>query len=660
MRVLTWDIETDGLPAWEGKLLCVSWKLDDGGVACATGWDDILVQHLEDPTVVKASFTKYDPRYAVLQGIDVQGPIHDIQVMAWVLNENQMLSLDAVAKRYLSLTMDKRIKRREGNPMFLCDDGRLVPLAEAPFEQLLAYNVRDVDAEYDLYVKLKARLEESDWWDYFLTEEVPFTSTLLGMETAGLPVNLLDNEVLRIRVEDETAVLASELLAEAKLPSSFNLNSGDMLAAYLYNPVFELRDALPLEDAVARDCAKAWLNEPEMHEAAGPCSACADGGPWPPNFTPGKVGRNYVHGLWTLKGRGIRPTEQTDSGSRWSTSTPVLKSNFAAAQDPWVQKLLEYRKREKALTTYLRKFPVLARPGVPPRLYGRFNQTGTKTGRLSSSEPNLQNIPAHGDLGDAIRGLFQGDLVVGDYSQLEPRLMAHFSMDPVLVDVYTTGKDIYLTTANAIFGGDFDKDSRERGIAKTLVLAMGYGAGPAKVAQILTVNGFPTAEDMAKGYLRELTGLYNVFFAWRDEVIRRVKQTGYVTTLGGRHRRLRAAFADRRNWKLVGYGERQAVNAVVQGSAGDVVRRVMVSQDWKDYGLKLLAQVHDELVWEVEPGFEANVAWLADVGVNDHGFKLNVPLVFEPMLCNSWADKGHGIVLPDDLVEETTGYEEEM
>jgi DNA polymerase-1 len=307
-------------------------------------------------------------------------------------------------------------------------------------------------------------------------------------------------------------------------------------------------------------------------------------------------------------------------------------------------------------------------PLVLPRLYGRFNQTGTKTGRLSSSEPNLQNIPAHGDLGDAIRGLFKGQLVVGDYSQLEPRLMAHFSYDPVLLDVYTTGKDIYLVTAEHIFGGTYDKDSRERGISKTLVLAMGYGAGPAKVAQILTVNGFPTDVVVAKDYLRELQQLYSVFFAWRDEVIRRVKVKGYVTTLGGRHRRLKAAFQDRRNWKLVGYGERQAVNAIVQGSAGDIVRRVMVAQDCGEWdSLRLLAQVHDELVWESpalhsatpeeQAGTLAGLQQLAEAG---HGFKLHVPLVFEPMLCASWADKGHGIVLPEDMVEETTGYQEDL
>jgi DNA polymerase-1 len=265
--------------------------------------------------------------------------------------------------------------------------------------------------------------------------------------------------------------------------------------------------------------------------------------------------------------------------------------------------------------------------------------------------------------------------------------MAHFSEDPLLLQVYREGHDIYQVTAQGIFGRAVEKDSSERGIAKTLVLAMGYGAGPGKVAQILTVNGFPTHEQTARGYLNELQSLYATFFNWREAVIARVKQKGYVTTLGGRHRRLKAAFEDRRNWKNVGYGERQAVNAVVQGSAGDIVRRVMVS--WRTRGDKcfrggfdLLAQVHDELVWEANSHFFDDelgrlrrfeddggsdhgwnnpiyLDWLRDSAENDHRFKLAVPLVFEPHFGQSWFAAKEGIDLPEDLNEESTGYEED-
>lgn len=654
------DIETDGRVPQKGRLLCVGWCVvgEESHVDGSVG--PRLQAMLADPERPVVSMTKYDPRWLRLQGWEVTGPYYDLQVMAWVLNENQTLSLDKLAQRYLGLKMDKRLNRSNGVLYFKCDDGRKVAMtdihedAEA-FAQMVEYCRRDVEAEAQLFNTLWASLESTAWLDYFLAEEVPFTETLLGMECSGLPVNLEDSEALRARLEVEADASRAALLRDASLPPGFNVNSGDQLAKYLYQQVFALQDKLPI-DAALDGALKSIPRAERVDYVNGP------EGMLPPRFTAEKVGRLYVEGVWTLPGRGLTPTEKTESGSRWSTSSPVLKSNLRAMQDEWVVQLLGYRKVEKVLTTYLRRFPELASDG---RLYGRFNQTGTKTGRLSSSEPNLQNIPSHGPLGEAVRGLFQGDLVVGDYSQLEPRLMAHFSCDPLLVDVYTTGKDIYLETARGIFGrDDLTHESTERGIAKTLVLAMGYGAGPFKVAQILTVNGFPTTEDQAKGYLRELQSLYATFFSWREAVISRVKQRGYVTTLGGRHRRLKAAFADRRNFKNIGYGSRQAVNAVVQGSAGDIVRAAMIATVREFPHLTLMAQVHDELVWEA-PSWGDSIDWdvtLAEVrhtAETAHAFDLRVPLVFEPHRGTSWFAAKEGIELPEDMNEESDGYEEE-
>jgi len=358
--------------------------------------------------------------------------------------------------------------------------------------------------------------------------------------------------------------------------------------------------------------------------------------------------------VWTVKGRGLSPTPNSEKKNRPSTSSPLLLVH--CSHDTWVLDLIRWRKKEKVLNTYLSKFPVLSHEG---RLYGRFNQTGTKTGRLSSSGPNLQNVPAHGDLGPRVRALFRGNLVVGDYSQLEPRLMAHFSGDPVLLDTYRTGKDIYLVTAEGIFGRKFEKDDPERQVCKTLILALGYGAGPDKLAQILTINGHPTDSETAVGYLRELGRLYRRFFDWKEAVVASVHDKGYVKTLAGRHRRLRRAFKDRTNWRAIGYGERQAVNAIIQGSAGDIVRRAMLRMA-DTTALNLLAQVHDELVWDYDP---------ADFGMGPPdgmflsqvkkaceeytGFDLRVPLIFEPFVVNSWAEKGGvTIELPDDDEEE--------
>lgn len=693
------DIETDGRPPQTGQLLCVGWQLadEDQTTVCAPprvgdeGEYDLewlaLGAMLADPERPIVSMTKYDARYLRLQGWEVTGPYYDLQAMAWVLNENQTLSLDALARRYLGLQMDKRLRRSSGVLVFKCDDGRPVPMegiAEDPvaFAQMAAYCGRDVEAETRLFNTLWETLETTAWLDYFLEEEAPFTATLLDMECSGLPVNLVDSEALRARLEVEAEDARHSLLSSASLPPGTNVDSPTQLSAYLYGQVFELWAYLDW-GAEAVECLKSCL--------AGEHEDCDEAfylpgydgvhivDLLPDRFSIDSVGRTKVNGRYTMKGRNLPPTIKTPKGDRWSSSSPALRANLSAMQDPWVVELLRYRQVQKVLTTYLRRFPEQAQGGatrllevqpdgsgpaserVLPRLYGRFNQTGTKTGRLSSSEPNLQNIPARGDLGESVRGLFQGDLVVGDYSQLEPRLLAHYSQDPVLLDVYRSGKDIYNVTGSAIFGVQVEKGMRERDISKVVFLGDQYGMGDTKLAATLTMNGFPTLPPEAKAYQQELHGLYAIAEAWKDGVRRAVKQKGYVVTIGGRHRRLKAAFVDRRNWKNVGYGERQAVNAIIQGSAGDVVRRVMVRGLWQ-HEQTLLAQVHDELVWQWAadyPPSEHQLKYIQHVGETAHGFDLSLPLVFEPHFGHSWFSAKEGTIeLPDDTVEETEGYEE--
>jgi DNA polymerase-1 len=354
----------------------------------------------------------------------------------------------------------------------------------------------------------------------------------------------------------------------------------------------------------------------------------------------------------------------------------------------------EYRKTEKLLTTYLRVFPKIARPAgnpewdqpiwtseqpdgsvrllAPPpwpegakphhRLYGHFNQTGTVTGRLSSSGPNLQNQPSRGARGKAVRNLFRAPeghwLVVADYDQLEMRLMAHFSGDPRLVEVFRTGQDPHEMLAHAIFG-DVDVETQAPGTAcsyrdaaKNLNYAMGYGAGRKKIAQTLCLLGFPTTPEVAGGYLSEMERFYHGLFRWKQRVIAEAKRKGYVKTIGGRRRRLRATFADVANWKLVGYGERQAVNTKVQGSAADILRRAMLRIDREIHELLMIAQVHDELVLETGDARVTRPLWtplmkLQDIGERGHGFDLRVPLIFTPHVGRTWAEAKVG----DDLAE---------
>jgi DNA polymerase-1 len=237
--------------------------------------------------------------------------------------------------------------------------------------------------------------------------------------------------------------------------------------------------------------------------------------------------------------------------------------------------------------------------------------------------------------------------------------MAHFSQDPRMLAAFSPGGsgDVYVDMAVGIFGASTPE---RRNICKVLVLAMGYGAGDKKVGAILTVNGIPTSTEVGADYVTELHGTYPRFFEWREETILAVHKTGYVQTLGGRHRRLKAQFVDRRNWKNVGYGERQAVNAVIQGSAGDIMARDMVAQQSEFPELDLLVQVHDELVNETFDGWAREQEYGEFLAVA-HGFDLSVPLLFEPHVGVSWHEgkEGAPLELPEEYDDSTQDYEEE-
>lgn len=595
------DIEVDGEP-WAGEGLCVGW----GFTAHAAPLPEPVLADLADPCIAKVVWTKFDHRWLRLRGIDVRGPIHDAQVMAWLLDEAQDLSLEVCAKRYLDVGMDKRISPMGGKLYFRTDGGKRVPLGKAPRSQLHAYCERDLEATSRLYVELTRLLREAGLYEYFLDEMVPFTGILADMEARGVPVDIDATKRLSEQLHAEIDHLEGELLAEAGLPEAFNLGSAQQLGKYLYTKgEFELPGAFPLDAPLADS-----------------------------RFHVGRLGRVYAHGAWVLEGRGLKPPGRTECGQP-TVAAPKLRAKYGS--DPWIARLLELKQRQTIVANFLDSFPS---KGARGRLYGRFNQTGTVTGRLSSNGPNLQNIPARTELGRRVRELFRSEpgtvFVHGDYSQLEPRIMAHFSGDQALLEVYRWGNgDVYADMALGIWGASTDE---RRTICKTLVLALSYGAGAAKIAQTLTENGHPTKADEAEAYLAELQERYRTFFGWREYVIAKAGTEGYVPTIGGRKRRVKLGGAWQ-HWKDGGHGERQAVNAVVQGSAADIVARVMVYSAQAVREARLLVQVHDELLWEAdEADGQGTLEALCHIAERGHGFELDVPLEFKPRVVSNWAE----------------------
>jgi len=637
------DVETDGKDPHTGRLLLVGFALNGGQVRVVEeeAFRDVMSDALADPDTVKVSHTLYDAGWFTKRGYEVAGPWHDTRVMAWCVDENSPLDLEYLLKRYCDVTMDKRLGQFAGRVYFRSKPGpeemlwfldqydEWLPEVQQEFKD---YCRRDVEALRSLYKELLQALDAIEGRGYWEEEEVPFTPLLMEMEKNGLPVDLEATASLADELRAQRGVSERKLRSLARLPATFNLGSPDQLCQYLFSRHFRLKDALPMD------------TDPLPSDA---------------EFEVTRLGRLYIHGHWLLRGRGLAPTPPTKrklangemvEGKHPSTATPDLL--YKHPNDPWIRELcLTYRRADKLLTTYLEKFPRIA---VEGRVYGRFNQAGTVTGRLSSSDPNLQNIPVRHEWGTRVRELFVGRFIIGDYDSLEMRLMAHFSRDKEMVRVFAEGLDPHARTAYALFGRHVGHDDVERHIGKTVNYAVGYGAGPGKLAQVLSVEGYATTLSVACDYLKAVQQFYPGFFRWAETMKIRARENGGVNTLSGRRRHLRGAFAEAATWKAMMYGERQAVNSIIQGSAADIIRRGMVAVSRVLPALRPLAQIHDEAIWEYDdvPPHSAlhTIKRLMEEG---HGFTLRVPLVFDPAMCHMWAEKGQETTAIEELEEES-------
>ena len=278
---------------------------------------------------------------------------------------------------------------------------------------------------------------------------------------------------------------------------------------------------------------------------------------------------------------------------------------------PVIGKVLEYRGLKKLLSTYVEALPQLIDP-VTGRIHTTYNQAVASTGRLSSTNPNLQNIPVRDSEGREIRKAFipaPGKIFLSaDYSQIELRLMAHLSGDSAMIADFTSGQDIHSATAAKIFGVPVDEVTREmRSRAKTANFGIIYGISAFGLSERLTI-GRREAKELIDGYFSSYPGVK----AYMDESIRKAREQGYVTTMFGRRRYLPDIHS--RNQVVRGNAERNAINAPLQGSAADIIKIAMVriaSRLGREMPeAKMILQVHDELIFEVDEGMAGELATL--------------------------------------------------
>ncbi|MFM7051612.1 MAG: DNA polymerase I [Planctomycetota bacterium] len=450
---------------------------------------------------------------------------------------------------------------------------------EAPLARAAPYAAEDAEIALALAARLEATVRERGQWAPYAEVEVPLVPVLARMERAGIRVDRDELSMQRRQLEVRLSRLREEIAAAA--PHPFNPDSPKQLAAVLFNA---------------------------------------------PDAEP--------------PGLGLRVVKRSTTGP--STDSEVLEK---LAEDPACtsrlpEQILEYRQFAKLVGTYLKALDEAVLPETG-RIHCSFHQTGTATGRLSSSDPNLQNIPIRTEVGAAIRRAFVADegtvFVSADYSQIELRFLAHFSNDPGLCEAFTRGEDIHRAVAAQVFEVAPDAVSDvQRGAAKMVNFGIVYGITASGLARRLG-PGYTVAraKEIIESYRERFRGID----AFLNGSIEAARRTGHATTITGRWRPIPQIHS--RNPAERAFGERIAVNTVVQGSAADLIKIAMVRLDAalrvRHPKARLLLQIHDELLVEAPAG-EADAVSALLAETMRSAMTLRVPLEVSAATGGRWSD----------------------
>ena len=319
----------------------------------------------------------------------------------------------------------------------------------------------------------------------------------------------------------------------------------------------------------------------------------------------------------------VEKAKKTKNG-QYSTSEEVLES--LRTKHPIVEKILEHRGLKKLLSTYVDALPTLINP-TTGKIHSSFNQTVTATGRLSSSNPNLQNIPIRNEDGKEIRKAFIPEpgceFFSADYSQIELRIMAHLSGDENLIEAFRSGEDIHAATAAKIYHIPIEEVTREqRSRAKTANFGIIYGISVFGLAERMNVSR-GEAKELIENYFATYSGVKR----YMDESIEVAREKGYIETI--LHRKRYLPDINSRNSVVRGYAERNAINAPIQGSAADIIKIAMIEiyRRFRAEGLRstMILQVHDELNFSVYPEEKERVQSIV-IEAMESAYQMQVPL----------------------------------
>lgn len=549
---------------------------------------DALRPVLEDESVAKVGQNiKYDLLIFKNAGIELRGFVPednasaagDTMIASYVLDASRSShSMDNLALAFLDRT-NLSIKDLIGTGK------KQKRFDEVALELAGPYAAEDADVTLQLNEKLSPMIHQEATLEKLYREvEMPLVEVLAALEYNGVLVSKdeLNNQEVRLQKRIDELVETINAEAISTIARTFDLNSPKQLSAALFNS--------PDDD---------------------------------------------------IEGLGIKPIKKTKTG--FSTNAEVLEK---LALDPEVttsipSQILEYRKLSKLVSTYLKALVDDIHPDTR-RIHASFNQTVAATGRLSSSDPNLQNIPIRSEIGREIRKAFVAPpdhmLISADYSQIELRILAHLSDDPALIAAFLAGEDIHRAVAAQINNVPLDQVTKEqRSGAKMVNFGIVYGVTPWGLARRLDVSNSEASEiiDNYKAKFANIT-------SFLDECVAFAREHGYVETMLGRRRPIKDI--DDRNPQRKALAERMAINSVVQGSAADLIKLAMIDLHGRIkasdnssplHNTKMILQIHDELVFET-PTALADDARAMIVDRMESAMELKVPLIADANVSSDW------------------------
>ncbi|WP_412070506.1 DNA polymerase I [Rubrivirga sp. IMCC43871] len=621
---LSFDTETTSVDPMHAELVGVALSKEEetavylptplpDGTPTETALDAIRAA-LEDPDLPKVGHNvKYDLKVLARHGVTVRGDIFDTMVAHYLINPEASHKLDDVASFHLNY-------RPQPITDLIGTGKNAITMREVAVEDAGPYACEDADVALRLVPILTDALEAVDDGEGRLLQianeiEFPLVPVLAAMEMAGVKVDEKVLADIRVQLDAQIEELEGQIFEQTG--REFGIGSPKQIGEVLFNPP-------PTDEDHA--AYQTWLQDMRDYEAG---EVAGD-----PDAKP-KTKKQLAEEAPTF-GLGLIPLGKTKSGQP-KTDEKVLSE--LAQEHALPALILDWRKVSKLKSTYVDKLPELIHPDTG-RVHTDFNQTVTATGRLSSSNPNLQNIPIRTDLGKEIRRAFVAEpghvLMAADYAQIELRIIASMSGDPDMTAAFAADQDIHTAAAARVFDVAYDEVTRaQRDRVKQVNYGIPYGISAFGLASRLRIGN---AE--AKELIDQYRASYPRVIEFLDGLVVEARERGYVETLLGRRRYL--PLIGSRNPNDRAFAERVAVNMPIQGTQADMIKIAMlsISRGLPDVsaGTRMILQVHDELVFEVpEAHVEAVSAFVREQMATAYPLG-DVPVVVDIGVADNWLD----------------------